>query len=84
MNEPHLNDPARAARRLGWALAGGSVTLLVLDLWVHDLSEFHPHFPCESWLGFYGWLSLGSAVSLVAVARLWRPLVRRPEDYYDE
>ena len=48
------------------------------DLFYHK----HPHVPVEEWFGFYAIFGLIVSIALVLVAREFRKLVMRPEDYY--
>lgn len=51
------------------------------DFFVH---KHHVHFSLEEGVGFYAVYGFVSFVLLVAVSKfILRPLVSRPEDYYD-
>lgn len=54
--------------------------LFCMDFFV----EKHPHFPYESWFGFYAIYGFVTCVLLVLAARyLLRPLVMKDEKFYD-
>jgi hypothetical protein len=79
--------PARLdvwSRRIAWLGVALCLPLLLMDWVVHRDPDYHPHFACERWFGFYSGLSLISCLALVAAAKLWQMLVRRPEEYYRE
>ena len=44
----------------------------------------HVHFGFEDWIGFYGIYGFVSYVSLIFIAKGFRRIVRRREDYYDD
>ena len=71
-------------RWLGWAIVLAGLPLVGLDIWVHRLSDFHPHFDCEHVLGFYAWSGGAATLALLTGAWGWAWLVRRQEGYYDE
>ena len=71
-------------RRAAWAGAVGCLPVLLLDWPVHHNPDYHPHFVCESWWGFFCGLSWLACLVFVAVSRLWQPIVRRQEEYYGE
>jgi hypothetical protein len=82
-----MNDsPAitKTQQRFEWTVLAMALILLLLDLWVHRLDSFHPHFAFERWFGFFGWLGALATLVLTAIAVGWRRSVRRPEGYYDE
>lgn len=53
--------------------------LLVADLFV----EKHPDFPWEGVPAFFAVYGFSAYVLLIFVAKLWRRIVKRDEDYYD-
>lgn len=72
-----LHDP-RMLNRVLVVVAVVSAALIAAD----PLVEKHPHFQVEGWFAFYALLGAAAAAVAILVARLLRPLVRRPEDYY--
>jgi drug/metabolite transporter (DMT)-like permease len=57
---------------------------LVALILIQPFVKIHPYFPWEKWLGFYAVFGFVACVALVLAAKyILRPLVRRPEDYYD-
>ena len=71
-------------RRAAWLTVLACLPALLLDWPVHHHPDHHPHFPCENWWGFFSGLGLLACLILVALSKLWQPLVRRPEEYYGE
>lgn len=45
--------------------------------------EKHPHVHYEAWFNFFGFAALAASALLVVVCAIVRPLLSRPEDYYD-
>jgi hypothetical protein len=79
--------PAQKAARKGnkikllWALYALCTVLVLLDLPIHRHAEtgFDGNF------GFYGFYGFIASVVLVLAARyVLRPIVKRPEGYYDD
>lgn len=59
----------------------GALGILLI---VEPLVSRHPHFLWEKWPGFYAVFGFVACVALVLTAKyILRPLVKRPEDYYD-
>lgn len=83
---PRLDAPAagglRDRRTLDRLLLGLAV-LSALLVGAGTLVEKHPYFEIEHLVGFHGIVGAGAAAAAVAVALALRPLIRRPEDYYD-
>lgn len=78
--DPPVRGPGR--RTLGWLLT--ALVVVAIALFAADpLVEKHPHFEVERWPGFYAVAGACSALLAVLVAALLRPVVERPEDYYD-
>ena len=84
----HIWDNPRNVRTLirGFFVLAGLVFLL--DIWFvfeHKHASFeHGELPIETWFGFYSVYGFVSCVLLVMVSKyLLRPVVIRPEDYYD-
>ena len=79
-----LDRPENARRLLRWlTLATGA--LVLLDV-IFRLTGFdkHPYFKWQQWPGFYAvYAFVGCAVLVLVAGRIWRPLVKRDEDYYD-
>jgi len=56
------------------------ILLLLLEPFIHK----HPHFSWEKWPEFYAVFGFVACVALVLAAKyILRPIVKRPEDYYD-
>ncbi|MFO7607191.1 MAG: hypothetical protein R6W72_12935 [Desulfurivibrionaceae bacterium] len=76
----HLFDNPKNSRRLIYALIACLLLLLALE----PLIEMHPYFPWEEWPGFYAIFGFAACSLLVlAAGYIFRPLVKRAEDYYD-
>ncbi|MFZ7124938.1 MAG: hypothetical protein ACOWWM_02140 [Desulfobacterales bacterium] len=76
----YLFDKPKNVRRLFAFFYTALVLLLVCEFFVQK----HPHFPWESWFGFYAVYGFVACVLLVLAAKyILRPLMKRPEDYYD-
>lgn len=73
-----LDEPGNVAR-LVYALYGLAALLFVADILAHR----HSSFAIEHVFGFYALYGLGGAVALVLIAKAFRGLLMRPEDYYD-
>lgn len=83
---PRLEAPAagglhdrRTLDRILLALAVAGALLVAADPQV----EKHPYFEVEHLLGFYAITGAAATALSVLVARLLRPLVRRPEARHD-
>ena len=61
-------------------LMAATIVLAVADRWVHRSEHFHPHFPMESYLGFYTILGAFGPLLLVIPARLLLPVIRKRND----
>lgn len=66
--------------KLVYALYTVCGALFVADFFYHK----HVHFGFENWIGFYGIYGFVSYVGLIFTAKLFRRLVKRREDYYDD
>ena len=76
----YLFDKPQNVKRVFVFFYSALVVLLIAEFFVHK----HPHFPWEAWWGFYAVYGFVACVLLVLVAKyILRPLVKRPEDYYD-
>lgn len=65
-------------------LLGSFYLSLLFLLIIEFLVLKHPYFPWEKWPGFYAVFGFVACVVLVIAAKyILRPLVKRPEDYYD-
>lgn len=65
--------------RLAWALYALCAALLVTGLAVPDGGPL----AVDGWFGFPALIGLLAVAAVLAAARLLRPVLRRPEDYYD-
>ena len=72
-------DDRRNVDKLVYALYTACGALFLADFLYHK----HVHFGFENWLGFYGIYGFVSCVGLVLVAKGFRKIVKRREDYYD-
>ncbi|MDJ0973079.1 MAG: hypothetical protein QNJ98_01290 [Planctomycetota bacterium] len=70
----------RNAKRIVLAVCVLSAVLVLLDF----AYAKHSYFRVEDVFGFYGLYGFVACVTLVLLAKLLRPLLMRPEDYYDE
>jgi hypothetical protein len=76
----YLFDKPQNVRRVFILFYSALILLLLAEFFVHK----HPHFPWETWWGFYAVYGFVACVLLVLVAKyILRPLVKRGEDYYD-
>ena len=76
----YLFDKPKNVKRVFIFFYSMLVVLLIAEFFVHK----HPHFPWEEWWGFYAVYGFVACVLLVLAAKyILRPLVKRPEDYYD-
>jgi hypothetical protein len=76
----YLFDKPKNVKRVFIFFYSALVVLLIAEFFVHK----HPHFPWEKWWGFYAVYGFVACVLLVLAAKyILRPLVKRPEDYYD-
>lgn len=73
-----LDDP-RTADRILWGLG----TACVLALGAGLLTEGHGPFAIEHVFGFYAAFGFIAGFAVVLLAKAFRALVHRPEDYYD-
>ncbi len=64
-------------------LVRGFALVCVLLLAAELLVERHGSHPLESLFGFYALFGFGAGLALVFIAREFRKLVIRREDYYD-
>lgn len=72
---------SRYGAKLLWALYGLCAVLILLDLLIHR----HAETSFDGNFGFYGAYGFIASAVLVVVARfVLRPIVKRPEDYYDD
>jgi hypothetical protein len=79
-DKQYLFDKPKNVKRLFAVFYSALTLLLVLEFFVHK----HPHFPWESWFGFYAVYGFVACVLLVLAAKyILRPLLKRREDYYD-
>lgn len=81
MTEHHVGrSKAPVVRRVVAAVYAGCAVLVLLDLFYAK----DPHFPFESWFGFYAVFGFGVSFSLVLAAKQMRRVVGRPEDYFGD
>jgi hypothetical protein len=87
MNEPEGRKVAEPqSRGLGDIPDRAVRVLVVLCALVLIPDLFYrgsPAFGWQGWIGFYAVFGALAAFVFVAVARAWRKLVERPEDYHD-
>lgn len=86
MNEhPKASDPSWFERPKNINLMIGGLVLACTALVLADLFYVnpHPHFEWESSFGFQAWFGFVSFVVIVLLGRLIRPLLSKPEDYYE-
>lgn len=76
---PRWIEQPQTIRKITIALAVISALLLVIDIWIHK----HSDFALEHLWGFYGFFGLVGCLVLVMVAKGFRALLMRGEDYYD-
>ena len=85
-DDRHQNsgDPARPARGASAKRPLRLFALVCALLLAAELVvERHGYNPLESLFGFYALFGLGAGIALVFIAREFRKLVIRSEDYYD-
>ncbi len=73
-----LDDP-KNVNKLIMGLVVVCVALVVADLFYHK----HGHYGFETWIGFHAAYGFLAYVLLIHVAKIFRMLVKRDEDYYD-
>ncbi len=73
-----LDDPANVDRIVK-ALGVACVLVVLADFFYHK----HGHFGFQSVFGFDAAFGFVAYVGLISVAKLWRRIVMRSEDYYD-
>ena len=92
------DDKSQSEEKPGWFDQPGRVRQVQLGLYVacglfvlidlvFRLTGFdkHPYFEWERWPGFYGVYGFVACVLFVLTARfVWRPLVKRDEDFYEK
>jgi hypothetical protein len=95
MQNSHLDDSRTAGSEStepGWFDKSENVSKLIgllvmvcIGLVLADLvyTNDHHYFKLESIIGFQAWLGFIAFVVIVFMGRMLRPIVRRPEDYYD-
>jgi hypothetical protein len=74
-----FGDPRRA-NRLFYGLALVCATLFLADGLYHK----HVNFAIENGFGFYTLLGFGACIVLAPLAKCWRWVVKRDEDYYGD
>jgi hypothetical protein len=77
-DKPYWLDNPGNVDKLVYALYAICAVLFLLDLFYRK----HVHFMFEHWFGFYAWYGFLSYVGLIFVAKAFRLLVKRDEDYY--
>ena len=84
-NRRGLDNPANVTR-LFHLLAVLCAGLLILDLFDlrHLFYHKHVHYEVEHWFGFYPLYGFLAYSLIVFAGRIWRRVVRREEDYYDD
>jgi hypothetical protein len=55
--------------------------LLCASDWLY---EKHPHVQYEEWFNFYGFYGAVASLALLFISMVWRFLLMRPEEYYDD
>ena len=76
----HIFDNPKNIQRITYGFLGVLVLLLALEPFVHK----HAYFSWEEWPGFYAFFGFLACVVLVLVCRyIFRPMLKRNEDYYD-
>jgi hypothetical protein len=76
----YLFDKPKNVTRLFVIYYTSLAILLIVEFFIHK----HPHFPWEAWPQFYAVFGFVACVALVLAAKyILRPLVKRPENYYD-
>ncbi len=73
-----LDDPGNV-RRLLWLVTAFGAALFAADAFY----DKHPHFEAEAWFGFYAVFGFVAFFLIVMAGKYLRPLLMRPEDYYD-
>jgi hypothetical protein len=73
-------DEARNIDKLYCVLIGLCAVLFIADFAVHR----HAHFDAEGLYGFYALFGLIAYAFIVGAGWLWRRVVLRKEDYYDD
>lgn len=74
-------EKASSVRIIAIALVLASVVLVLAEF---AYEHHHPHFEVETFFGFQAWLGFAAFVAVVLMGRLVRPLLSRPEDFYDD
>lgn len=89
-NESPTAEPKSAEK--GWFDKPENIRKLIIALVVVCIGSVfadlfytndHPYFGWESIFGFQAWVGFIAFVVVVFLGRLLRPIVRRPENYYD-
>ncbi len=79
-SKKYLFDNPRNVKILLRTFFSSLVVLLAIEFLIHK----HPHFAWEDWPEFYAVFGFVACVALVLAAKyILRPLMKRPEDYYD-
>lgn len=78
-NKTYLFDKPKNVKRVFIFFYSALVVLLIAEFFVHK----HPHFAWEEWWGFYAVYGFVACVLVLVAKYILRPLVKRPEDYYD-
>lgn len=73
-------DEPRNVDKLFYGLGAACAALLVAGLFVHG----HHDFRWEGWIGFFALAGFVSYAFIVLAGRLWRKVVSRREEYYDD
>ncbi len=84
-NRRGLDNPA-IVTRLFHILAVIGAILLTLDLFElrHLLFHKHVQYEVEHWFGFYPFFGFLAYSFIVFAGRVWRRVVMRKEEYYDD
>lgn len=72
-------DDRRNVNKIFWGLCIVCGLFILPDLFVHK----HGHFRWENWTGFYGLYGFVACVGLVLLAKQFRKVLKRPEEYYE-
>ncbi len=79
MKQKHwLDNPDNV--RLLWR---GFLLTLVLTVALGALIDLHPHFPIESWFGFYAAYGFLACLLMIIVAKAMGLLLKRPDTFYE-
>ena len=79
MKQKHwLDNPDNV--RLLWR---GFLLTLALTVAIGAFIDLHPHFPIESWFGFYAVYGFLACLLMIIVAKAMGLLIKRPDTFYE-